>query len=273
MQPFIKWAGGKRQLLNELNKRIPNSYNDYYEPFIGGGAFLFDVKFHNAHINDINTQLINVYRTIKTNHNELKKIIFDFDAINCDKSYFYDMRQKYNEKIKNNILDVECAALFIWLNKHCFNGLYRVNTKGLFNVPWNNKETGQSIDENNIDKIHTFLQNVSISNVDFEIFCKSVKSGDFVYFDSPYVPVSTTADFTSYTKDGFNYDDHVRLSNLFKELDKRGAKIMLSNNNVELVHKLYTEYNINTVDARRAINSDATKRTGKEVIITNYDII
>jgi len=271
MQPFVKWAGGKRQLLDELNKRIPDSYNNYYEPFIGGGAFLFAAEFHNAHINDINKQLVNIYQIIKTDHQELKKLIFDFDAVICDKAYFYEMRDKFNDKIKNNILDVECAALFIWLNKHCFNGLYRVNKKGLFNVPWNNKEIGKSIDEDNIDEIHSFLQDVSISNMDFEEFCKNVKAGDFVYFDSPYVPESKTADFTSYTKDGFTYDDHVRLAKLFKELDKRGAKLMLSNNNVDLVFELYDGYIIEEVDARRAINSDASKRKGKEVIIRNYE--
>ena len=160
----------------------------------------------------------------------------------------------------------------IWINKHCFNGLYRVNGKGLFNVPYNNKVRGKSIDEENLNAISEFLQSydISIYCKDFEIVCRDVQRDDFVYLDSPYVPVNDTADFTDYTKDGFTLEDHERLAELFHRLDSIGAKVMLSNNDVPLVHSLYSGYNIQKLDVKRMINSNAAKRTGKEVLITNY---
>lgn len=272
MSPFVKWAGGKKQLLDKLLDKIPNEYNNYYEPFIGGGAVLLGLQPKSAVINDTNEQLLNVYRQIKNDEITLIEKINELDSILCDKEFFLSIRSKYNEKIEQSILDVECAAYFIWLNKHCFNGLYRVNSKGLFNVPYNNKVIGASIDKDNIINIANYLRtcNIEIKQGDFEQACDDVKTGDFIYFDSPYIPVSETANFTTYTKDGFSYDDHIRLSNLFKKLDKNNVKIMLSNHNVPLVYELYDGYNITVVDVRRNINSKANKRVGKEVIITNY---
>lgn len=160
----------------------------------------------------------------------------------------------------------------IWLNKHCFNGLYRVNKKGLFNVPYNNRVNGKSIDEDNIRAIGQYLKNedVTITCKDFEEACEDVKPGDFVYFDSPYVPESETADFTNYSKGGFSFEEHKRLADLFRGLDKMGAKVMLSNNDVPLVRDLYAGYNIQSLDVKRMINRNANKRVGKEVLITNY---
>ena len=160
----------------------------------------------------------------------------------------------------------------IWINKHCFNGLYRVNSKGLFNVPYNNKINGSSMNEQNLRDIGRYLNeaNVEIREGDFEVACADVKGGDFVYFDSPYIPVSETANFTDYTKDGFSHEDHCRLAKLFKRLSEEGVKVMLSNHNVDLVHQLYDGFNIESVNVKRAINSDASKRVGEEVIITNY---
>ena len=162
--------------------------------------------------------------------------------------------------------------MMIWINKHCFNGLYRVNGKGLFNVPYNNNDMAHSMDEVNLINIGYYLSNadVQIKCEDFEEVCKNVKKGDFVYFDSPYIPVSPTASFVDYAKDGFSIEDHKRLAELFKRLDKIGAKVMLSNHNVPLVYELYDGFDIEPIDVRRNINSDAKKRTGKEVIITNY---
>ena len=181
-------------------------------------------------------------------------------------------RTEYNKKIAAHILDAECAALTIWINKHCFNGLYRVNSKGLFNVPYNNKIGGVSMNEENLRTIGLYLNsgNIEIREGDFETACADAKAGDFVYFDSPYIPVSETANFTDYTKDGFSYEDHCRLAELSKRLDNAGVKIMLSNNDVDLVYELYDGFKIKGVDVKRAINRDASKRTGKEVIITNY---
>ena len=178
----------------------------------------------------------------------------------------------YNKKISARSYDAECAALMIWINKHCFNGLYRVNNKGLFNVPYNNKVKGKSIDENNIRTISKYLRNanITITCLDFEQACNKVTKGDFVYFDSPYVPESITASFTNYTMNGFTFADHQRLAALFKRLDSIGAKIMLSNNDVQLVRQLYKSFHIQSLNVKRMINRNGNKRTGREVIITNY---
>lgn len=274
MEPFVKWAGGKRQLLDKIWERTPNKYDTYYEPFIGGGAVLFHLKPAKAVINDTNEQLINVYRQLQKDPRAVIRKIKDLDRHTCDQEYYLSMRAEYNEKISEHELDADCAAYMIWINKHCFNGLYRVNGKGLFNVPWNKKQTGSSMDEANLMSIGYYLQNnnVTICCDDFETVCKDIKENDFVYFDSPYIPVSETASFTDYTKDGFTYDDHVRLSKLYKSLDEKNVKAMLSNHDVDLVYELYDGFKIESTDVKRNINSNAKKRTGKEVIITNYEI-
>lgn len=272
MSPVLKWAGGKTQLLDPITERMPKTYNRYYEPFLGGGAVFLAVSPATAIINDTNEQLINLYRQLKTNTSAIIEIVNRLDGIPCDRKYYYSIRERYNEKIASRAIDAECAALMIWINKHCFNGLYRVNGKGLFNVPYNNKINGRSIDEDNLIAIAGYLQtaDITISCADFEVICKDVCSGDFVYFDSPYIPASETADFTGYTKDGFSLEDHKRLATLFKHLDRIGAKVMLSNNDVPLVHSLYEGYKIRPLDAKRMINRNASKRAGKEVLITNY---
>jgi len=270
--PFVKWAGGKKQLLDRLKARLPESYGKYYEPFIGGGALLLDVQPSRAIINDTNEQLLNIYRQLKINAEAVISAVNLLDAEPCDTNRYNAMREVYNKKISANELDAQCAALMIWINKHCFNGLYRVNSKGLFNVPYNNKAGGVSMDADNLRNIGILFRNndIDIRQGDFEVACSDVASGDFVYFDSPYIPVSETANFTDYTKDGFSLEDHKRLANLYKRLDSIGTKVMLSNHNVPLVHELYDGFKIETVDVRRAINSDASKRVGKEVIVTNY---
>lgn len=269
---FIKWAGGKGQLVERIFERTPNTYDTYFEPFIGGGAVLFYLKPKKAIINDTNEQLINVYRQLQADPRAVIKVVNRFDEGRCDKEYYLQKRKEYNRKITARELDAECAGYMIWINKHCFNGLYRVNNKGLFNVPYNNKQTGRSIDEANIMSIGHYLQenDVKIYCSDFEDVCKQICEDDFVYFDSPYVPISPTASFTDYTKAGFGLKDHERLAELYKSLSKRGIKAMLSNHDVELVHRLYEGYLIESVDVKRNINSNAKKRTGKEVIIRNY---
>lgn len=272
LSPFVKWAGGKKQLLDKLKARAPESFGTYYEPFIGGGAFLLDFQPKKAIINDVNEQLLNVYRQLKIDADAVIAIVQEYDAVECDTDYYLSVRDKYNGKITAHELDAECAALMIWINKHCFNGLYRVNSKGLFNVPYNNKAGGSSIDAENLRAIGRYLRGaeIEIRQGDFEIACEDVQPGDFVYFDSPYVPVSETANFTDYTKDGFSLEDHRRLAELFRKLDEKGVYVMLSNHNVPLVHELYSGFTIEAIDVRRSINRDASKRVGKEVIITNY---
>lgn len=272
LSPFVKWAGGKTQLLDRLLQRMPEHYNTYYEPFIGGGALLLAVQPKVAIVNDINEQLVNVYKQLKENAEEVISAVNQLDAVICDTERYLSIRKEFNKKIQLQEHDAQSAALMIWINKHCFNGLYRVNSEGLFNVPFNNKSNGSSIDAENIRSIGSYLNTASINILhgDFEDACQSVSRDDFVYFDSPYVPESTTANFTSYSKQGFSLEDHMRLAVLFKKLDGIGAKLMLSNHNVPLVHELYSDFNIEVFNVRRAINSDASKREGKEVIITNY---
>lgn len=273
INPFVKWAGGKKQLLDKLKERAPVAFGTYYEPFIGGGAFLLDLQPRRAVINDVNEQLINVYIQLRTDAEAVIAAVERYDSVICNIEYYLSVREKYNHKIAALELDAECAAMMIWLNKHCFNGLYRVNAKGLFNVPYNNRNGGSSIDADNLRAIGQYFREseIEIRQGDFEAACADVKSGDFVYFDSPYVPVSATANFTDYTKDGFSPDDHERLAGLFRRLDTMGVYVMLSNNDVPLVHALYRGFRMDVVDVRRSINRDASRRVGREVIITNYE--
>lgn len=183
------------------------------------------------------------------------------------------MRELYNSKLSDGVLDAECAALFIWLNKHCFNGLYRVNSSGVFNVPYNGCDKNIYFDEQSIMEISNYFNTseIYITCGDFEDACNCVKSDDFVYFDSPYVAESDTANFTDYTDTGFSTFDHERLCKLYKHLDSIGAYVMLSNNDVPYVRDLYSGFNIESVCARRSVNRNGSKRTGKEIIVTNYD--
>lgn len=273
MFPFVKWAGGKRQLLPYLKEHIPKNFDRYFEPFLGGGAMLLDIAPHRAIINDSNKQLINAYKQVKENVEDLIYVLSSIDAVHSDKEFYYCVRDRYNKKILNNENDLECAALLIWLNKHCFNGLYRVNNKGLFNVPYNNKQSIESTNSNNLRSISHYLSNnkIDILSDDFEVACEATQTGDFIYFDSPYIPISKTANFTDYTTKGFTYDDHIRLAKLFYRLNSNGVFLMLSNNDVPLVHELYRDFNIYySIEARRSINSKADRRIGREVIITNY---
>ncbi|UWV82739.1 Dam family site-specific DNA-(adenine-N6)-methyltransferase [Mycoplasmopsis cynos] len=270
LTPFVKWAGGKKQLINEIEKRLPKQIKNYYEPFVGGGAILFYLKPQKAYINDINSVLINAYNIIKTNPSQIISLLSELDKIECTKETYYNIRDKFNNKILSREYDVEMASLFIFLNKRCFNGLYRVNSKGLFNVPFNNKLKCDSYNKENILNISEYLKNVNITNLDFEESLINAKKGDFIFFDSPYAPLNPTS-FDSYTKDGFDKESHIRLSKVFKRLDKKGCLLMLTNHNTKLIRDLYSEYKIEVVDVKRNINSKASNRTGKEVIITNYE--
>lgn len=270
--PFVKWAGGKRQLIPQIRERMPEKYNDYYEPFVGGGAVIFDLLPANALINDINKALINTYRTISNEPDAFLKEVnrLDNDMWEDGKKYYYSIREHYNDKLMRSEYDVELAALFVFINKHCFNGLYRVNGKGLFNVPYNNSRR-VSIDEDVIMATSEYLRGVTIKDGDFGQACKNAKKGDFVFIDSPYAPLNPTS-FESYTKEGFDIESHKRLAKLYDELTARGCYCMLTNHNTELINELYgnKDYKIDVVSVKRMINSDASNRVGKEVIICNY---
>jgi len=270
--PFVKWAGGKRQLIPQIRERMPEKYNDYYEPFVGGGAVIFALLPANALINDINKALINTYRTICNESDAFLKEVnrLDNDIWEDGKKYYYSIREHYNDKLMRSEYDVELAALFVFINKHCFNGLYRVNGKGLFNVPYNNSRR-VSIDEEAIMAASKYLKGVTIMDGDFEQACKNAKKGDFVFIDSPYAPLNPTS-FESYTKEGFDIESHKRLAKLYDELTARGCYCMLTNHNTELINELYgnKDYKIDVVSVKRMINSDASNRVGEEVIICNY---
>ncbi len=275
--PFVKWAGGKRQLLPQIRERMPEKYNCYYEPFVGGGAVIFELQPEKALMNDINKALINTYRQICSVPEAFLKEVNQFDlemgqqgAENLGKEYYYSLRGHYNRKLEKAEYDVELAALFVFLNKHCFNGLYRVNAKGLFNVPYNNSR-GVSVDEKVIMDVSKYLQGVTILDGDFEAACVNAGKGDFLFLDSPYAPLNPTS-FESYTKEGFDIESHRRLAELYDELTARGCYCMLTNHNTELINELYGNkgYKIDIVSVKRMINSDASNRVGEEVIICNY---
>ena len=270
--PFVKWAGGKRQLIPQIRERMPEQFNYYYVPFVGGGAVIFELLPENAVINDINRALINAYQIICEDPQafllEINRL--DTEMWEDGKAYYYSLREHYNDKLMKGEFDVELAALFVFINKHCFNGLYRVNGKGLFNVPYNNSRRS-SVDEKSIVEISEFLKDVTIISGDFEAACEGAGAGDFVFIDSPYAPLNPTS-FESYTKEGFDIESHRRLANLFDELTARGCYCMLTNHNTELINELYGNkgYTIDVVSVKRMINSDASNRVGEEVIICNY---
>lgn len=270
--PFVKWAGGKRQLLSKIKERMPEKYNRYYEPFVGGGAVIFELLPENALINDINKALINTYKQICNEPEAFLKAInkLDEEMWENGKEYYYFLREHYNNKLMKSEYNVELAALFVFINKHCFNGLYRVNRKGLFNVPYNNSRRA-SVDEKVIRDISKYLQGITIIEGDFEVACANAKKNDFVFIDSPYVPLNP-ASFESYTKEGFDIESHKRLARLYDELTEKGCLCMLTNHNVDLINELYggKGYKIDVVNVKRMINSDASNRVGEEVIIYNY---
>jgi DNA adenine methylase len=272
VSPFVKWAGGKRQLLPHIKERMPKQYNNYFEPFVGGGAAIFELLPANALINDINKALMNTYQQICNVPDTFLKVVnmLDEEMWEDGKEYYYSLRKHYNDKLMKEEFDVELAALFVFINKHCFNGLYRVNGKGLFNVPYNNSRR-TSVNEKAIMRTSEYLQNVTIMDGDFELACKDAKRDDFVFIDSPYAPLKPTS-FESYTKEGFDIESHKRLAKLFYELTDRGCYCMLTNHNTELINELYGNKDLrkDVVSVKRMINSDASNRVGEEVIICNY---
>lgn len=272
LKPFVKWAGGKRQLLGEILERIPRTYDNYIEPFLGGGAVLFALQPKRALINDINASLIHTYKIIASDPQQFINKIKELDSriVEGGKEYYYFIRDLYNSKLMREEFDLELAALFVFLNKHCFNGLYRVNAKGLFNVPYNNGKKA-SIDEEVILEVSKYLKKLTICLGDFEDACKDAKEGDFIFLDSPYAPLNPSS-FESYTKEGFDMESHVRLSKLFDNLTQKGCYCMLTNHNTEFINDLYGNkgYKMDVVSVKRMINSDASKRTGEEIIICNY---
>ena len=274
--PYVKWAGGKTQLLSEIDKTIPSEFNQYFEPFLGGGAMFFhiisnkDIQF-TAYLSDVNEELINAFNVIKNDVEKLIEVLKNHE-VEYKKNpleYYYELRS--NIKSTNNI---QRAARFITLNKTCYNGLYRVNKKGIFNVPIGRYKNPVICDSDNLKKVSVALRysKAQIQVSDYKvILLQKAEEDDFIYLDPPYNPTSSTASFTDYTNTGFNDNDQKELADIFKKLDDRKCKVLLSNSDTPLIRKLYCDFTIQDVQALRAINCKGSKRVGhKELLIRNY---
>jgi len=273
-KPFVKWVGGKRQLLRqfrELGLYPPEDFNPitntYYEPFVGGGAVFFDLLPKNAELSDLNNELVTTYNVIKNNVDELIKTL---QKHIYDKEYYLEVRAKKIEDLS----DIEVASRFIFLNRTGFNGLYRVNKSGQFNVPFGRYNNPVICDEDNLRRVSDALQDVTITHQDYKNVLKTAKSGDFIYLDPPYYPINATSSFTSYTAEGFLEKEQTELRDTFVKLHKKGCFVMLSNSDTPFINELYSGLDgitINKITAGRAINSKGSGR-GKitEVLVTNY---
>lgn len=275
MHPFVKWAGGKTQLLDKLHEMMPKKYNRYYEPFIGGGALLFSVAPKDFVINDFNSELIQAYRCF-TKKEDFEKLIelLNYHQENHSEEHYYEVREMDKSPDFLSLPIYERAARMIYLNKSCFNGLYRVNSKGFFNVPSGKKKKVVCYEGENLSQIEDFFSGseFEILNGDFQDAVEDAKPGDFVYFDPPYDTWEDKESFTSYAKNPFGKAEQKRLADVYKELSGRGVFVMLSNHNTEYIRELYKDFDIHVVEAKRMINSKASGRGNvEEVIITNYE--
>ncbi len=277
-KPFVKWVGGKGKLIPEMMKFMPSKFEHYFEPFVGGGALFFsiiqsrDISF--SCINDINSKLTNSYKQIKLNPGSLVSQLTVIDSgykkLSPEerKEYFYEKRRIYNE---DNLDELTLASYLIFLNKTCFNGMYRENSKGHYNIPFGDQKNPKICDEENIYAVSKHLQNTEICNLSFEKSVENCRQGDFIYFDPPYYPINKTSSFTSYSKKSFGSQQQEELRDVFAALAKKGCYVMLSNSHTPEVEKLYKDFNINYIYAARSINSDGRKRGKiKEVIVTNF---
>ena len=267
---FVKWAGGKKQLIDQFEKFFPKKIERYIEPFTGGGAIAFYILKHykpkEVYLSDINEELINAYNVIKNNVNDLITELEILKA-NHSKEHYYKIR----DVDPSTLDDVKKAARFIYLNKTCFNGLYRVNSKGKFNVPIGSYKNPGIVQNDELLEISSLLKNTKIEVKQFHETTKYAKKGDYVYLDPPYFPLDKKSSFTTYTKDNFLEKEQIKLAEVFEELHKKGCNVMLSNSDTDFIKNLYAKYNINFVKATRMINCDATKRGEiNEVVVTNY---
>jgi DNA adenine methylase len=267
-RPVMKWAGGKRQLLSQLDPFIPPKFNKYLEPFVGGGAMFFYLLPERAVLMDINPDLINIYKVIKY---EVDALIASLKQHKNEEAYYYKIRNIDLDKEEfAKWTDVEKASRNIYMNHVCFNGLYRVNSAGHFNVPFGDYKNPILCDEENLRAVNKALKNVDLHVNSFEKCLDFAEKDDFIYIDPPYVPLSLTASFTSYTKENFGPEEQRRLLEVIKELDKRGCKVLLSNSHCDFILDLYKDFKIETIMANRAINSVGSKRGKiKEVLIMN----
>ena len=270
--PIVKWVGGKRQLLEEFEKLFPPKISSYCEPFVGGGAVLFDLQPKVAQVNDANGELIGMYEVIRDNVDEL---IEELEKHPNDEDHFYEVRDwDRNKREYEQLTKVQKAARIIYLNKTCYNGLFRVNNAGEFNTPFGHYKNPNIVNVPTLRAVSLYFNtaDISFTSGDYSCVLENVKKGTFVYLDPPYDPVSSTSNFTGYTKGGFGKEEQIRLRKMCDKLDQRGVKFMLSNSATEFIKEQYEKYNIVVVKAKRAINSNAEKRGQvDEVVIRNYE--
>jgi DNA adenine methylase len=271
--PFLKWVGGKRQLMSSIVEHLPDNIKDYryIEPFIGGGAVFFNLQPKNAIINDFNEELINVYQVIKYNLNDL---IDDLKKHKNEAEYFYLIRSlDRNEEFKK-LTSIQRASRVIFLNKTCFNGLYRVNNAGEFNSPFGRYKNPNIVNEPTLKAVNKFLNssNIEIKSGDYSEILKQTDKKCFVYLDPPYHPISESSNFTGYVQGGWNIFDQIDLKTACDELNEKGVKFLLSNSSADFIKDLYKDYKITIVKANRAINSNGAERGEvDEVLIRNYE--
>ncbi len=270
--PVVKWVGGKRQLLQSILKHVPGKFSTYYEPFLGGGALLFELQPRQAVVNDINAELINVYTIIR---DHVEDLIADLKKHENKASYFYAMREKDRDKENYDQMSaLQKASRILYLNKTCYNGLFRVNQQGEFNAPFGRYKNPNIVNEVTLRAVSNYFNKAKITFrcTDFKKAVQGIKKDSFVYFDPPYDPLSESANFTSYDRGGFDESEQIRLKELGDELSEKGVKFLLSNSATDFILELYKDYRIVMVQANRAINSRGDKR-GKieEVLVKNYE--
>ena len=273
LSPILKWVGGKRQLLKEIIPLIPDDFLTYHEPFIGGGAVLLELQPKRAVINDYNSELINVYNVIKSNSKDLLTILKEHEVMNSEE-YFYKIRSLDRNNNYNLMSDVERAGRIIYLNKTCYNGLFRVNSSGQFNSPYGRYKKPNIVNEEAVLLLSEYFNNNKINIIcgDYRKALSLCKAGDFVYLDPPYMPISSSSSFTGYTENGFDVSEQLTLKEECDKLNEKGVKFMLSNSDHELIKEIYVDYNIKIIKAKRVINSNAKKRGEiNEVLIRNYE--
>lgn len=274
LRPFLKWAGGKKQLLPEIKKYVPANYSTYYEPFVGGGAVFFELKPKKAVINDISQELINVYRVVKNN---VERLIKDLKKHKNNRDYFYKIRVLDRDKEYEKLSSIEKASRIIYLNKTCYNGLFRVNRQGYFNVPFGRYKNPNIINEKVLRAVSNYLidNNIKILNKDFAEVLDKIEKNCFIYFDPPYNPLSESSSFTGYTFSGFGEEEQRRLKKLCDRLNKDGYRFLISNSATPFILNLYKYYKETTVIVKtnRSINCIASKRGEiEEVLIRNYEL-
>jgi DNA adenine methylase len=272
LQPVLKWVGGKRQIIQQIMEQIPDDYGRYFEPFLGGGSVFLSIRPKSAVINDYNYELMNLYKIIKINPNGLVRVL---SSLKNEKTEFYRIRNLDRDiNFHKSNTDEFRAARTVFLNKTCFNGLYRVNANGEFNVPFGNYKNPKIFDSESIFRLSDYLNkyNIKILNTDYFDSLKFIRKNDFVYIDPPYDPVSASSSFTSYTEKGFTKEDQIKLKKTCDILNSKGVKFLLSNSATDFILDLYKDYNVTLIDVRRNIAaSNMSRKVVKEVLVRNYE--